>query len=67
MPVNRADFAEEFVQQAVSFGVNAHYMIAVTSMRSQFNNDTVGELVGPFRLTQAEWDANRSSSDFEWS
>lgn len=65
MTVNRADFAEDCVRQAIFFGVNPHYMVAVALMRSQINDDTAGNLVGPFRLTQAEWDANRSSSDFE--
>jgi Phage tail lysozyme len=64
MLVKPSDLAEECVQQAIFFGVNPHYMVAVASMRSQFNNDTAGDLVGPFRLTQAEWDANRSSSEF---
>lgn len=65
MAVDHADFAEECVRRAVFFGVNPHYMIAVASMRSGIDDAEASGLVGPFRLTQAEWDANRSSSEFD--
>jgi hypothetical protein len=61
MLIDRLRFAEECVRQGVFFGVNPHYMLAVAQLRSNISDDTQGERIGPFRLTQNEWDANSSN------
>jgi hypothetical protein len=60
----QGSFAEECVRQGLFFGVNPHYMLAVARLRSGMRNDTQGQRIGPFRLTQAEWDENRDNDDF---
>src|SRR5262245_64279208 len=65
MIIDRAIFAKDCVRQGVSFGINPHYMLAVAQLRSGISDDSEGERIGPFRLTQAEWDANRNDNEFE--
>src|SRR5688500_17735486 len=61
----RAKFAEECVRQGVFFRIEPHYLLAIAQLRSGISSDSDGNLVGPFRLTQAEWDANRESNEFD--
>jgi uncharacterized protein (TIGR02594 family) len=65
MPIDRAKFAEECVQQGVYFRVEPHYLLAVAQLRSGISSDDDGERKGPFRLTQAEWDANSTNEEFD--
>ena len=64
MAIPHADFAEECVHQGLRFGVHPHYLVAVAQLRSQIADDSSGDRVGPFRLTQTEWDANSSDEGF---
>ncbi len=66
MDIDPEDFALECIQWALYCGVQAHYMVAVAQMRGKgFNDATDGDQIGPFRLTQAAWDAFRSDAEFE--
>jgi uncharacterized protein (TIGR02594 family) len=65
MAIERAVFGEECVRQGVYFGVEPHYLLGVAQLRSGISNDDDGDRKGPFRLTQAEWDANSNSDEFE--
>src|ERR1700690_4107899 len=65
MPIDRSMFAEECVRQGVFFGVEPHYLLGVAQLRSGISDDISGDKIGPFRLTQAEWDANSNSDEFE--
>jgi len=65
MAINRAEFAEECVRQGVYFRIEPHYLLAVAQLRSGISSDDDGDRKGPFRLTQAEWDANRNDDEFE--
>jgi uncharacterized protein (TIGR02594 family) len=65
MAIDRADFAEECVRQGVIFSVQPHYILAVAQLRSGISDDSKGGQVGPFRLTQAEWDANSNNDEFD--
>lgn len=66
MDIDPEDFALECIQWALYCGVPAHYMVAVAQMRGKGLNDaTDGDNIGPFRLTQATWDAFRSDAEFE--
>lgn len=58
MAITRADFAEECVRQARRFGVNPHFLIASAELRSRISDLAQGAMLGPFSLTQSEWDAN---------
>src|SRR5215472_14881567 len=60
----RANFAKECVRQGVFSGANPHYLLGVAQLRSKITADTVGDRVGPFRLTQAEWDLHSTNSAF---
>jgi putative chitinase len=65
MPLDRASVAEECVRQGFYFGVEPHYLLAVAQLRSGISSDDAGDRKGPFRLTQAEWDANSNDEEFE--
>jgi len=65
MAIDRADFAEECVRQGVFFRIEPHYLLAVAQLRSGISTDGDGDRQGPFRLAQAEWDANSTDEEFE--
>ncbi len=65
MAIDRALFAQQCVRQGAFFGVNPHYILAVAQFRSGISDDSNGELIGPFRLKQSEWDANSNSDEFD--
>ena len=65
MPLDRASVAEECVRQGFYFGVEPHYLLAVAQFRSGISSDDDGDRKGLFRLTQAEWDANRNDDEFD--
>jgi hypothetical protein len=65
MAIDRDDFAEECVHQGLRFGIHPHYLVAVAQLRSGISDGDDGDRIGPFRLTQAEWDANCFDEEFE--
>jgi len=65
MAIDRAMFAQECVRQGVFFGVNPHYILGVAQLRSGISDDSSGDQIGPFRLKQAEWDANSNNDEFD--
>ena len=65
MAIDRAMFAQECVRQGRVFEIEPHYILGVAQLRSGIADDTSGNEVGPFRLTQAQWDANRENDDFD--
>ncbi len=56
--------AQECVFQGLFFGVNPHYLVAVAQLRSGISDVANGNLVGPFQLTQSQWDSNCSDAEF---
>ena len=64
MAIDRADFAEECVHQGIRFGVHPHYLVGVAQLRSGISDASNGNRIGPFRLTQVEWDVNCSDEGF---
>lgn len=62
MPID-ADFAADCVEQGLYCGINPHYLLGVASLRSAILEGQNGQ-IGPFRLTQAQWDANRTDDEF---
>src|SRR5262252_5905807 len=65
MAVDKADFAEECVRQGLYCGINPHYLLGVAQLRSGIAEGTSGNEIGPFRLTQVDWDSHRTDSEFE--
>jgi hypothetical protein len=65
VPIVKKEFAKECMRQAVRFGTYGHYLLAVAHLRSKISSGSNGDKIGPFRLTQNEWDANRTDSIFE--
>src|SRR5690349_23957435 len=65
MAIDRALFAEECVRQGIYFRIEPHYLLGIAQLRSGISDDDAGERKGPFRLTQAEWDANSNNDEFE--
>jgi hypothetical protein len=57
-PIDKEEFARECWRSSIYAGVNPHYMMAVAEMRSGVKNDADAPAVGPFRLLQAEWNAD---------
>jgi len=64
MTINKADFAEECVRQGLNCGANPHYLLGVAQLRSGIADGTVGAEIGPFRLTQVDWNAHCTDSAF---
>jgi hypothetical protein len=64
MRLDVKDFAEECARQALFFGVNAHFLMAVAELRSRIDDDRAGEAFGPFRLTRSEWESHRVDTEF---
>jgi hypothetical protein len=58
MTIDRADFAEECVHQGIRFGIHPHYLIGNAQLRSGISDTDDGDRIGPFRLTQTEWNSN---------
>jgi hypothetical protein len=67
MAIVRSDFAAECVEWSIYCGIEAHYVLGVAQLRSQIKDDSSGDMVGPFRLTQAIWDAYRSDDEFDFT
>jgi putative chitinase len=65
MTIDRALFAEECVRQGVFFTIQPHYLLAVAQLRSNISDETDGDRIGPFLLTQAEWNASSNDSLFD--
>ncbi len=69
MSIDRGDFAQTCVDASVYCGIFSylHYLTAIAELRSGISDDTTGDQIGPFRLTQKDWDAFRSDSEFEFN
>jgi putative chitinase len=65
MAINSAMFAQECVRQGVYFRIEPHYLLGVAQLRSSIADDNSGNQFGPYRLTQAEWDANSQNDEFD--
>lgn len=67
-PVEKLTFARQCWVEALFSDANPHYVAAVAEQRSSTVNDRTGvapdQMIGPFRLTQAEWDAARAVAEF---
>ena len=57
MVIDRALFAQECVRQGVFFGVNPHYLLAVTQFGSKISDDSADGQIGPFQLRQSQWNS----------
>ncbi|MDH2348713.1 hypothetical protein [Bradyrhizobium sp. SSUT77] len=49
----------------MGFEVNPHFLLAVASFLSGIRDDTDGDRIGPFRITQADWNAQLSDPTFD--
>jgi len=65
MAIDRARFAQECIRQGIFFGVEPHYLLGVAQLRSGISDDSSNGQIGPFRLKQAEWDANSNDDEFD--
>ena len=67
MAIDRPTFAQECVRQGVFFRIEPHYLLGVAQLRSGIadDNNSDGAQIGPYRLTQAEWDANCHNDEFD--
>jgi hypothetical protein len=65
MAINRQNFAVMCVEQAMLFGVNPHFLVAVAELLSGINDDSDGERIGPFRRTAAQWQAGGTAPEFQ--
>jgi hypothetical protein len=66
-PIDKLVFANQCWVEALFSDANPHYVAAVAEMRSATSDDTQAgtpALIGPFRFTQAEWDAARAVPEF---
>jgi hypothetical protein len=58
-------FAEECIRQGIFYAVEPHYLVAVAQFRSGISDDSDDGQIGPFRLTQTEWNANSTDDEFD--
>ena len=66
-PIEKLTFADECWVEALFSDANPHYVAAVAEMRSATSSGQQAgspPLSGPFRFTQAEWDAARAVPEF---
>jgi hypothetical protein len=63
--ISKTAFANQCVDLELRFGINSHYLAAVAELRSQTTADEKDGLVGPFRISQSEWDAGRANSELD--
>ena len=61
--IDKTAFAESCWDMELRFGISAHYLAAVAELRSNTTADEKDGLVGPFRLSQSEFDAGRVDRD----
>jgi hypothetical protein len=62
-PIDKDAFANECWHAAIDFGSNAHYLVAVATLRSDIAEGTAGAEVGPFRLLESEWAADWGTTE----
>jgi hypothetical protein len=67
MSVDTGDFAITCVNQGLFLGVNPHFLVAVAFSLSGIKDDANGNRIGPFRFTQADWDAKLNDPAFDGS
>jgi hypothetical protein len=69
MAIDRDVFAQQCVRKGRQCGANPYYLLGVAQLRSGISDESQGDSIGPFRLTQAEWNANAKNAklafDFE--
>lgn len=70
-PIDKLRFANQCWVEALFSDANPHYVAAVAEMRSATSSGqqvgAPGPFFGPFRFTQAEWDAGRGMPEFSVS
>ncbi|RTM06394.1 MAG: hypothetical protein EKK33_32720 [Bradyrhizobiaceae bacterium] len=62
-PIDRQEFAAECIKQGNEQGAWAHYLVAVAELRSKIDDGETGDKIGPFRLTQVQWNAHRAADN----
>jgi hypothetical protein len=65
MPIHNGDFARDCVNQGLGFEINPHFLLAVAFSLSAIKDDTDGDRIGPFRITQADWNAQLNDPIFD--
>ncbi|MGN6487024.1 MAG: hypothetical protein ACTHLT_04290 [Devosia sp.] len=64
-PLDKQAFADVCNFQGSVFGVSAHYLAAVATLRTNVTDETAPEASGPFAFTKAEWDLNSNQPAFQ--
>lgn len=56
-PLDEKEFAEECIEDAINFGVNAHYVMSIAHLRTKITDGphNNGLDYGPFALSMLEW------------
>src|SRR4051794_14220496 len=65
MTIHNGDFARNCVNQGLFREVNPHFLLAVADFLSGIKDDTIGSKIGPFRFTQADWNAKLTDPAFD--
>jgi hypothetical protein len=66
MAIDKANFAEECIRHGLYCGVNPHYILAVAQKRSEISDTNDNDMIGPFRLKQADWNASCTDAEFDY-
>lgn len=62
--IDKATFTGVCVRKAAFLGVNPHYLVAIAQLRSGIDDGSSGALIGPYRLSQEQWDQYRTDAEF---
>jgi hypothetical protein len=65
--IDRKAFAVIGSRQADSFGILAHYLLAIAELRSKITGGSDAAGIGPFRLNAGEWEKFRKDSEFNYN
>jgi hypothetical protein len=63
--IDLAAFVQESIRTGIYVGVNPQYLVGVAELRSGITDTANGDEIGPFRLTQAQWNAHCRDSAFD--
>jgi hypothetical protein len=67
MPFTPNNFAKLTIAPALYCGTNPHYILAVAKLRSGLSDTSKGAEIGPFRLTQVEFNQYCTDTEFDYN
>ncbi|MCP3413594.1 hypothetical protein NLM16_05720 [Bradyrhizobium brasilense] len=67
MQIDASSFAKVTITSALYCGTNPHYVLAVAQLRSGLTDTNNGNEIGPFRLTQVQYNQYCTDTEFDYN